>query len=128
MAVLIALLILASIVSLGVILERLVFFIKHKKFSLEDASKNLNVLATMISVAPLLGILGTIVGIMQVFNGFAGTMPDTKMIGAGISGALQTTAYGLIIAIVSLVFYNYFQHKIDIAETLETARKKKTKT
>lgn len=124
MAVLIALLIMASIVSLGVILERLAFFIKNKKFSSADAAKNLNVLATMISVAPLLGILGTILGIMQIFNGFEGAVPDTKMIGAGISGALQTTAYGLIIAISSLIFYNYFQHKIESAEMAETTSKK----
>ncbi len=113
MAVLV-LLILASIVSLGVILERLSFFIKNKEFSVIDADKNLNLLSTMISVAPLLGILGTILGIMQAFGGFEGAVPDMKMIGAGISVALRTTAYGLAIAIVDLLFYNYFQHKIDM--------------
>jgi biopolymer transport protein ExbB/TolQ len=118
MVVLIALII-CSIVSLGIILERLVFFVKNKDFSIETADQNLNILATLISIAPLLGILGTILGIMQSFGGFEGIAPDTKIIGAGISIALSTTAYGLGIAIVDLIFYNYFQHKIDIKEKNE---------
>lgn len=114
--VVLVLLMVASVVSLGVILERLAFFIKNKTFSVAEADKNLNLLSTLISVAPLLGILGTILGIMQAFGGFEGAVPDMRMIGAGISVALRTTAYGLAIAIVDLLFYNYFQQKIDLKE------------
>jgi len=115
MAVLI-LLILTSIVSLGVILERLVFFTKNKDFSIEDGDRYLNLLSTLISIAPLLGILGTILGIMQAFAGFEGAVPNMKIVTSGISVALRTTAYGLSIAIVDLLFYNYFQHKLDMRE------------
>jgi len=114
--VVLILLLLASIVSLGVILERLSFFIKDKEFEIHNAERYLNVLATMISVAPMLGILGTIIGIIQSFQGFNGIGVDMNVVAKGISVALYTTAYGLSIAIVDLVFYNYFLHKIEKRE------------
>ncbi|MDR2431056.1 MAG: MotA/TolQ/ExbB proton channel family protein [Candidatus Margulisbacteria bacterium] len=103
-----------SVVSLAVILERLVFFWTRQKYVARDAERHLYLLSTVIAVAPLLGILGTVWGIRQAFGGYSLTA-DMQSIAGGIAIALQTTAAGLIIALTDLVFYNYFTHKIDNA-------------
>ncbi len=74
------------------------------------------VLDTMITVAPLLGILGTVLGIISSFN-MLGTegIANPKLVTAGIAQALLTTAGGLIISIVALIPYNYFNTRIDRA-------------
>ena len=74
------------------------------------------VLDTMITVAPLLGILGTVLGIISSFNmlGSEG-IADPKLVTSGIAQALLTTAGGLIISIVALIPYNYFNSRIDRA-------------
>ena len=105
---------LCSVVSLAVIMERSVFFLTHKKYTAREAENYLYLLATLISIAPLLGILGTVWGIMQAFGGYSLTA-DLQAIAGGIALALRTTAAGLLIALTDLVFYNYFIHKADNA-------------
>ncbi len=106
----------------------------HREFSLRDAlqmsadeeiarmRKYLPVLDTMITLSPLLGILGTVVGIIYSFQ-MLGTVgvEHPRMITGGIAQALITTAFGLIIAIFSLIPYNYFLSKIEKA-SLEIER------
>jgi biopolymer transport protein ExbB/TolQ len=85
--------------------------------ALEDTSsrlkKNLVYLASLAGTAPFLGLLGTVVGIMNTFisirdKGLAG---GPEVISAGIAQALQTTAMGLLIAIPTFIAYNLFNHK-----------------
>ena len=74
------------------------------------------VLDTMITVAPLLGILGTVLGIISSFNMLgAEGIADPKLVTGGIAQALLTTAGGLIISIAALIPYNYFNTRIDRA-------------
>jgi len=101
----------------------------HRDFSLRDAlqmsadeeiarmKRYLPVLDTMVTLSPLLGILGTVTGIIYSFNmlGIVG-VEHPQMITAGIAQALITTAFGLIIAIPSLICYNYFLSKIEKAQ------------
>ena len=89
-------------------------FSQYKKYS--------NVLDTIIAVAPLIGILGTVVGIIVSFQNMAiSGMEDPKAITGGIGQALITTASGLGIAIMSLLAYNYFNSKIEaISEETES--------
>lgn len=71
---------------------------------------------TIITLAPLLGIAGTVVGIIISFNILGGSLTENpKAITGGIAQALITTAAGLIIAIVTLVPYNYFLTRVDKA-------------
>ncbi len=76
----------------------------------------LNTLGTIASAAPLLGLLGTIVGMIEIFGAQApgaggGTNP--QQLAAGISIALYNTAFGLIVAIPALMFYRYFRGRVD---------------
>ena len=74
----------------------------------------LNTLATIAGIAPLMGLLGTILGMIQVFGAISreGT-GDAQVLAAGIGQALITTATGLPIAIFALVSYNYFSQKAE---------------
>ena len=80
------------------------------QYSLE---RNLTMLGTTATISPLIGLLGTVVGMITAFTGLtetAGANPD--LLAAGISQALITTAFGLLIAVPGLVLHKYFEHKI----------------
>ncbi|MBU2759816.1 MotA/TolQ/ExbB proton channel family protein [Acidithiobacillus sulfurivorans] len=74
----------------------------------------LNFLGSIAGVSPLLGLLGTVFGIMHAFAaiGMVGA-GDPKALASGIAEALITTASGLIVAIPSLMFYRYFKGQVD---------------
>ncbi|MAB82729.1 MAG: flagellar motor protein MotA [Phycisphaerae bacterium] len=82
------------------------------------------VLSTIITAAPLLGILGTVIGIIQSFQllGSQSTLTDPREVAGGIAAALITTAFGLIVALVTLFPYMIFRaqsaHAIGRLETL----------
>ena len=83
----------------------------------------LNTLGTIASAAPLLGLFGTVVGMIEIFGSQAPTgASNPVMLAHGISVALYNTAFGLIIAIPALMFHRYFRGLVDeIAITLEQA-------
>ncbi|MHA3892381.1 MotA/TolQ/ExbB proton channel family protein [Acinetobacter sp. GXMZU3951] len=75
--------------------------------------KNINFLGTLSAVAPLLGLLGTVVGIIESFLVIdVGTNSNPTMMIPGISKALITTAAGMLIAIPALFAYRYFQRLV----------------
>lgn len=91
-----------------------------------ETNRFLSLLDTVAAAAPMLGILGTVIGIIQAFGGMKGDAPDTAVMVAGISVAMLTTAMGLIVALISLVSFNLFSaraHKrqIETAELLQEA-------
>jgi biopolymer transport protein ExbB len=76
--------------------------------------KNLVFLSTIASIATLVGLLGTTIGMIRAFRALAHTgAPDAIQLSVGISEALVNTAGGLLCAILSIVFYNYFVTRID---------------
>jgi biopolymer transport protein ExbB len=83
---------------------------------MERMKQGLNVLDTIITMAPLLGILGTVLGIISSFDllGSSG-IEDPKAVTGGIAQALITTAAGLAIALMTLVPFNYFIAKVNKA-------------
>ncbi|RZA01288.1 MAG: MotA/TolQ/ExbB proton channel family protein [Moraxellaceae bacterium] len=89
---------------------------------IHQLEKNLNFLGTIGAIAPLLGLLGTVIGIIVSFMAVnAGGVTDPAMLAAGISQALITTAAGMVVAIPALIAYRYFQRKIvDVAMLFET--------
>jgi len=99
------------------------------KDSIEEAASQvvhelerfLNVLGTIAAVAPLIGLLGTVVGMIQVFTAIMleGT-GNAGVLAGGISQALITTAAGLSVAIPALMAHRYFQRRVDsIVVTME---------
>jgi biopolymer transport protein ExbB len=100
--------------------------IVHRSYSLSQAlamgaeeeikrmRRNLTILDTIITLAPLLGILGTVMGIIDSFHllGAAG-IESPRVVTEGIAQALITTATGLAIAIMTLIPYNYFLSRIE---------------
>jgi biopolymer transport protein ExbB len=90
--------------------------------------KNLNILGTLGNIAPLIGLLGTVLGIISAFHAMAisGTA-GPSVISAGIAEALLTTAAGLIVAVPAVVFYNSYLRRVNnIMTDIEAASKKVT--
>ena len=76
--------------------------------------RHLKILGTITAIAPLIGLLGTVVGMIKAFNVIVMEgIGNPGALSGGIAVALYTTAFGLSIAIPSLVFYNYFMHRTD---------------
>jgi len=110
------------------IIKVLVSGILHRQFSMSKAmeasaadeinqmKRYMGVLDTMNTVAPLLGILGTVLGIIDSFEIMGSTgIEHPRAVTGGIAQALITTATGLAIAILSVFPYNYFNSRIDRA-------------
>ncbi|MDQ3060685.1 MAG: MotA/TolQ/ExbB proton channel family protein [Pseudomonadota bacterium] len=75
-------------------------------------------LATIASAAPLLGLLGTVIGMIEIFGSQAGSASsgvggNPAQLAQGISMALYNTAFGLMVAIPSLIFWRYFRARVD---------------
>ena len=80
-----------------------------------ELEKGMSLLGTVVNAAPQLGLLGTVTGMITAFSALTRNGESTaRIVASGISEALYTTAFGLIIAIPALVFYNYFNRQIDI--------------
>ena len=79
-----------------------------------ELERYLNTLGTIASISPLLGLLGTVVGMIKVFAVITTQgVGDPAVLAEGISEALITTAVGLTVAIPSLMFYRYFRGRVD---------------
>lgn len=75
--------------------------------------KYLVALATIASAAPLLGLLGTVIGMIDIFGSQAPGTNNPVQLAQGISMALYNTAFGLIVAIPALMFWRYFRARVD---------------
>lgn len=80
---------------------------------ISELERNINFLGTIGSIAPLLGLLGTVLGIIEAFLAVnTGGVTDPAMLATGVSKALITTAAGMIVAIPALIAYRYFQRVV----------------
>ena len=94
-----------------VMMERLEDTGRHVVHELE---RFLNTLGTIASISPLLGLLGTVTGIIKAFNAIqSGGMGDPRMLSGGIAEALITTAAGLCVAIPALIGYRYLRGRVE---------------
>ena len=78
-----------------------------------DLERFLTTLGTIASLAPLMGLFGTVVGMIEIFGSQGAAGANPAQLAHGISVALYNTAFGLIVAIPSLMFYRYFRGLID---------------
>jgi biopolymer transport protein ExbB len=82
--------------------------------AVHSLERYLNTLGTIAAAAPLLGLLGTVIGMIEIFGSQAPTgSSNPQLLAHGISVALYNTAFGLIIAIPSLMCYRYFRGRVD---------------
>lgn len=77
-----------------------------------DLERFLVALGTIAAVAPLLGLLGTVIGMIEIFGSQDPTGGNPAQLAHGISVALYNTALGLIVAIPSMIFYRYFRARV----------------
>ncbi|MEH6444727.1 MAG: MotA/TolQ/ExbB proton channel family protein [Oceanospirillaceae bacterium] len=79
-----------------------------------ELERNLTALGTIASIAPLLGLLGTVIGMIKVFSTIMlEGSGNAGVLAGGISEALITTAAGMFVAIPTLIFHRYFHRKVD---------------
>ncbi len=78
-----------------------------------DLERFLTTLGTIASISPLLGLLGTVIGMIEIFGSQAPSGSNPIVLAHGISVALYNTAMGLIVAIPSMIFYRFFRSKVD---------------
>ena len=78
-----------------------------------DLERFLTTLGTIATAAPLLGLFGTVIGMIEIFGSQSPTGTNPQQLAHGISIALYNTAFGIGIAVPSLIFYRHFRNKVD---------------
>ena len=78
-----------------------------------DLERFLTTLGTIATAAPLLGLFGTVIGMIEIFGSQSPTGTNPQQLAHGISIALYNTAFGIAISIPSLIFYRHFRNKVD---------------
>ncbi len=118
-------LLICSVLMVAVVGERMYVYGKTLPTPLAEAEKpaavlkrlrrHLMILYTIIVIAPMLGLLGTVVGMMKCFHLLGGAVGqyNPQVLSAGISEALITTAAGLLVTVIATAFYNYFQTRLE---------------
>ncbi len=85
--------------------------------AIHHMERNLNALGTIASAAPLLGLLGTVIGMIEIFGATGANVAspggNPQELAHGISVALYNTAFGLIVAIPALMFYRHFRARVE---------------
>jgi len=98
-----------------VIEERMQITLSEQRLLFE---RNLGVLGTMGNTAPLIGLLGTVWGIMRAFHDLASTgSAGPSVVAAGVAEALFTTAAGLLVAVPAVMLYNHFTRRTNVLLT-----------
>jgi biopolymer transport protein ExbB len=93
----------------------------HIKEAIEESGRAVNyklekylpTLGTIAAVAPLLGLLGTVIGMVDLFSSFTNSGHDVAVFARGISVALYNTAAGIVVAVPAMIFYRFFRSKAD---------------
>ncbi len=78
-----------------------------------ELERFLTTLGTIATASPLLGLFGTVIGMIEIFGSQSPTGSNPQQLAHGISIALYNTAFGIAIAIPSLVFYRHYKNKVD---------------
>ena len=115
--------------------EYLENFISYRtERALDKFEKNLPYLSIIVTLSPVLGLLGTVTGMMGAFNNLTQRMANPMSVTAGLAEALINTVFGLCISIVAVCFHGYFERRMklltlnleEMGNTLLEAVRKKT--
>jgi biopolymer transport protein ExbB len=96
--------------------ENIEFVQTRARYELVRLERGLIVLEVVTGIAPLMGLIGTVSGLVHVFSGLGLSTgaSDTKGVALGISEALNCTIFGLSIAVPSLIAFSYFSKKVEV--------------
>ena len=85
------------------------------RVAVHELERFLTTLGTIASLSPIMGLFGTVVGMIEIFSSQGGTGMNSnpQQLAHGISVALYNTAFGLIVAIPSMIFYRHYRAKVD---------------
>jgi len=121
----IVLLVLMSFISVWFFIERLFFYkgmevksYKSKKLLEIALTKHLSIIGTIASNAPYIGLLGTVLAIMLTFMTMSSGDIEATKIMSSLALALKATAVGLVVAIISQIFYNILARYVEVKESL----------
>jgi biopolymer transport protein ExbB len=78
-----------------------------------ELARFLTTLGTIATASPLLGLFGTVVGMIEIFGSQSPTGTNPQQLAYGISVALYNTGFGIAIAVPALIFYRHFRNKVD---------------
>src|SRR5262249_33273882 len=78
-----------------------------------DMERFLTTLGTIASISPLLGLFGTVIGMIEIFGSQTPQGGNPLVLAHGISIALYNTAFGLVVAVPAMIFYRHFRYKVD---------------
>jgi biopolymer transport protein ExbB len=79
-----------------------------------DLERFLTTLGTIAAISPLLGLFGTVVGMIEIFGAQTPQGTNPLVLAHGISIALYNTAFGLVVAVPAMIFYRHFRAKVDV--------------
>ncbi|MBI3041846.1 MAG: MotA/TolQ/ExbB proton channel family protein [Betaproteobacteria bacterium] len=79
-----------------------------------DLERFLTSLGTIATISPLLGLFGTVIGMIEIFGAQTPTGTNPLVLAHGISIALYNTAYGLVVAVPAMIFYRHYRAKVDV--------------
>lgn len=121
----IALLVFMSFIAFWFFIERIIFYKKiniknytNKKHLDVALTKHLTIIGTIASNSPYIGLLGTVLAIMLTFMTMSNGDIEAAKIMASLALALKATAVGLVVAIISMVFYNILSRYAEVLESL----------
>lgn len=124
----IVLLVIMSFIAVFFFIERIIFYknidiksYKNKKHLDIALTKHLTIIGTIASNSPYIGLLGTVLAIMLTFMNMGNGDIEAAKIMESLALALKATAVGLVVAIISMVFYNILSRYVEVTESLYEA-------
>ncbi|MCT7908105.1 TonB-system energizer ExbB [Arcobacter lacus] len=124
----IVLLVIMSFIAVLFFVERIIFYrnidiksYKNKKHLDIALTKHLTIIGTIASNSPYIGLLGTVLAIMLTFMNMGNGDIEAAKIMESLALALKATAVGLVVAIISMVFYNILSRYVEVTESLYEA-------
>ena len=124
----IVLLVIMSFIAVFFFIERIIFYknidiksYKNKKHLDIALTKHLTIIGTIASNSPYIGLLGTVLAIMLTFMNMGYGDIEAAKIMESLALALKATAVGLVVAIISMVFYNILSRYVEVTESLYEA-------
>lgn len=124
----IVLLVVMSFIAVFFFIERIIFYkniniksYKNKKHLDIALTKHLTIIGTIASNSPYIGLLGTVLAIMLTFMNMGNGDIEAAKIMESLALALKATAVGLVVAIISMVFYNILSRYVEVTESLYEA-------